>query len=94
MRIAVAACERAPDLDDDWPLLRAELAQRGVTATAAAWSDPLVDWAAFPLVVIRGTWDYFGRLEEFLAWAERVEAGTPLVNPASVVVWNTDKRYL
>jgi glutathione synthase/RimK-type ligase-like ATP-grasp enzyme len=56
-----------------------------------------VDWASFQLVVVRGTWDYYydvGRLEEFREWARRVDGVTRLTNPASVIVWNTDKRYL
>ncbi len=92
--IGVATCARAPDLDDDWPLLAAELEQRGAATAALAWTDPSADWAAFDLVVIRGTWDYFGQLAEYRAWVERVAAVTRLVNPAPVVNWNLDKRYL
>jgi len=42
-------------------------------------------------VVVRSTWDYVSRREEFLAWAEGVPR---LANPAAVLRWNTDKRYL
>ncbi len=90
----MATCERAPDLDDDWPLLQAALAGRGVIPTVAAWTDPTIDWASFYRVVIRGTWDYFQRLEDFLGWVRRVAAETQLLNPGPVVAWNTDKRYL
>jgi O-ureido-D-serine cyclo-ligase len=93
-RIVVATCERAPELDDDWPRLHSALTDRGADASAAAWTDPEVNWASFDLVVIRGTWDYFARLGEFLAWVHRVAAATRLVNPAPVVAWNADKRYL
>jgi len=58
----------------------------------AVWDDAAVDWDAFDLVVIRSTWDYTGRRDEFIAWAERL--GERLVNPPEVVRWNTDKRYL
>ena len=92
--IVVATCERAPDLDDDWPLLRPALTARGFDVSVAAWSDPAVGWASFDLAVIRGTWDYVGRLEEFLAWVGRVASETRLVNPAPAVAWNLDKRYL
>jgi glutathione synthase/RimK-type ligase-like ATP-grasp enzyme len=43
-------------------------------------------------VVLRSTWDYWGRRAEFLAWTERI--GARLLNPPEVVRWNTDKRYL
>jgi glutathione synthase/RimK-type ligase-like ATP-grasp enzyme len=57
----------------------------------AVWDDPSVDWARFDLVVIRSTWDYPDRREQFLAWAESLPA---VLNPPQVLRWNTDKRYL
>jgi hypothetical protein len=44
--------------------------------------------------VVRSTWDYVGRRDEYVAWAHRVERTTRLANPAAVVEWNTDKTYL
>jgi hypothetical protein len=61
-------------------------------AVPAVWDDPAVDWSAFDLVVVRSTWDYTGRRDEFVAWAEDI--GDRLVNPPEVIRWNTDKRYL
>ena len=56
-----------------------------------AWDDPAADWGAFDLVVVRNTWDYPSRRDAFLAWAEGVPR---IVNPAPVLRWTTDKRYL
>ncbi|SCF46600.1 ATP-grasp domain [Micromonospora mirobrigensis] len=67
------------------------LAERGVTAEPAVWDDPGVNWAGYDLVVLRSPWDYALRRDEFVTWAATVPA---LVNPADVVRWNTDKRYL
>src|SRR3954467_10634342 len=92
--VLLASCAQARGLDDDEPLLLGALADAGATAAAADWADPTVDWAAADAVVVRSTWDYAPRREEFLAWARRVEAATPLHNPAAVLAWNTDKRYL
>ena len=94
MRLAIATCAALPQLDDDGPALLAALAARGVVAEPAVWTDAAVEWGRFDAVVIRSTWDYAPRRDAFVAWAERVEAETRLVNPASVVRWNTDKRYL
>ncbi|SCE92314.1 hypothetical protein GA0074695_2174 [Micromonospora viridifaciens] len=69
----------------------APLAARGVTVEAAIWDDPAVDWSGYDLVVLRSPWDYALRRDEFVAWAQKVPC---LVNPADVVAWNTDKRYL
>jgi glutathione synthase/RimK-type ligase-like ATP-grasp enzyme len=92
--VLLASCSAATGLDDDEPLLLAALAAEGVTAAAADWADPAVAWTAAGLVVVRSTWNYAPRRAEFLAWAERVAAGTRLRNPAPVLAWNTDKRYL
>jgi hypothetical protein len=90
-RIALATCATFPDLEaDDAPLLPA-LKERGVDAVAAVWDDPDVDWSGFDLVVVRDTWDYSPRREDFLAWARALPA---VANPASVLEWNTDKSYL
>lgn len=80
-----------PQLDADTRLLLAPLEKRGVSVTPAIWDDTGVDWAAFDLAVIRSCWDYVPRRDEFVVWAERVKR---LANPAEVVAWNTDKRYL
>ena len=89
--MALVTCDIFPDLwDDDFPL-RDALRSRGVTVDAVRWDDDTVDWAAYHLSVIRSTWDYVARRDAFVAWARQVPR---LVNPAGVVAWNTDKRYL
>ncbi|MCA5893362.1 hypothetical protein LEP48_08340 [Isoptericola sp. NEAU-Y5] len=90
-RVGLATCSALPDLDDDDRLLLDALAERGVRAEPVVWDDPDIDWAAFDLVVVRSTWDYSPRRDEFLAWTQRVPR---LANPADVIAWNTDKGYL
>ena len=90
-RVALATCAALPDLDEDGPALREALAEVGVDASPVRWDDPAADWDAYDLVVVRSTWDYTRRHGEFLAWAASVPR---LANPASVLAWNTDKRYL
>ena len=57
----------------------------------AVWDDASVDWKRFELVVLRSTWDYAERRDEFLAWIARLPR---VLNAADVVTWNTDKRYV
>ena len=90
-RIGVATCAAAPDLDEDGPLLLAALADAGVSASVGTWDDPGVDWTGFDGVLVRSTWDYPLRRAGFLAW---VRACRATANPAGVLAWNTDKRYL
>ncbi|HET7857549.1 MAG TPA: hypothetical protein VFL41_13920 [Gaiellaceae bacterium] len=90
-RVALATCADVPEGDDEAAPVIAALARHGVDATPAVWDDEKVDWSAFDLVVIRSTWDYPDRREQFLAWAETLPA---VLNPLEVLRWNTDKRYL
>lgn len=83
-----------PSKDADLPVLRDALRAAGAEADAVIWDDADVDWGAYDLAVIRSTWDYSWRAAEFVAWAERCAKVTRLANPAGVVRWNTDKRYL
>jgi glutathione synthase/RimK-type ligase-like ATP-grasp enzyme len=90
-RVALATCAAVPDGDDEAPPLIEALAARRVDAAPTVWDDPNVDWARFDLVVIRSTWDYPDRREQFLAWAESLPN---VLNAPEVLRWNTDKRYL
>jgi hypothetical protein len=80
-----------PGLDDEGRLLIEALDSFGVGARPAVWDDPAVDWDSFSMVVIRLTWDYIFRRDEFVSWTKML----PLVaNPPDILEWNTDKRYL
>src|SRR5690242_410608 len=93
MLIALATWRGLPALAADDRLLRDALVRRGVDARAVVWDDPGVDWRAFDAIVVRSTWDYHKRIDEFRAWLDRME-GLPLWNPPAVLRWNTHKSYL
>jgi hypothetical protein len=93
-RIAAVTATPARGLDEDMPLLLRALVAAGVEPHEVVWDDPAVDWSGFALAVVRSTWDYFARRDEFVAWAERVAATTALHNPVALLRWNSDKRYL
>ncbi|KUH87528.1 MULTISPECIES: hypothetical protein [unclassified Mycobacterium] len=88
-RIVLAGCPALPEGDGDDAGLLAALGKHGLHARWLSWDDPATLEA--DLVILRATWDYIDRLDEFLGWAGRVRN---LLNPARVVPWNTDKRYL
>ncbi|MGI5321672.1 ATP-grasp domain-containing protein [Actinomadura nitritigenes] len=88
---ALATCAHLPEGGDDARMLAAALTGLGVAADIAVWDDPAVDWSRYDLVVVRSTWDYTDRRDGFLAWAESLPR---VLNPADVLRWNTDKRYL
>jgi hypothetical protein len=88
-RIVLAGCQALVEGDGDDDGLVAALRSRGLHADWLAWDDPATLEA--DLVILRATWDYIERLDEFVAWAQQVRH---LLNPSAVVAWNTDKRYL
>ena len=92
--VALATARDAREHDDDLPLLERALAERGLSSEVVVWDDGSVAWDSYRLVVVRSTWDYALRRDEFLAWADAVAAVTTLRNPPDVLRWNTDKRYL
>lgn len=91
MRIGLATCAELPTGDDDEQELVAALRAADHEPVWAIWDDDGVDWDAFDLTLVRSTWDYQLRRDEYLAWAQRVPR---LRNPAAVLEWNTDKVYL
>lgn len=90
-RVGLATCAELPAGDPDEAGLRDALAEAGASAEWVVWDDSGVDWSHYALVLVRSTWDYRLRRDEFLTWAERVPR---IVNPPAVLRWNTDKRYL
>ena len=91
MRVALATCAEIPELEPDDRLLLPALADHGIEGVPAVWDDAAVAWDAFDLVVLRSTWDYAERRDEFLAWARSLRR---VENPVPLLEWNTDKRYL
>jgi glutathione synthase/RimK-type ligase-like ATP-grasp enzyme len=83
-----------PDPDWDMPAVVAGLRAAGVDVDTPNWDDVNVEWSKYDLVVIRSTWNYPPRRNEFVAWANSVAAMTTLLNPAHVIADNTDKTYL
>ena len=88
-KVVLAGCPKLIQGDGDDSGLVAALAKRGLNARWLSWDDP--DTLDCDLVILRATWDYTERLDEFLAWAERVPN---LLNAPAVVAWNADKHYL
>ncbi len=87
-RVAVATSTNAED--PDAPRLFAALARAGVSVDLVAWDAP-ANWDSYDLVVVRSTWDYVARRDEFLDWARRVRR---LANPYPVLEYSSDKHYL
>ncbi|MBU1384584.1 MAG: transporter [Alphaproteobacteria bacterium] len=85
-----------------WPgvleRLAGALAGVGITVEPTPWTDHIEDASGltgYPLVLPLIVWGYHrdhGRwIRACAAWAE---AGVRMLNPASVIAWNSDKSYL
>lgn len=94
MTVVLATSSTLPALDVDDQRLYQALQQANVPAEIAVWDDPSVDWRRFELCVIRSTWDYVPKRQQFVEWAHRVASQTVLWNPAPLIEWNTTKSYL
>lgn len=92
-RIALCTWSDPSYVDPEPPQIAAALRDLGHEAEVVVWHSG-ADWASYDLVVIRSTWDYFDRLEEFLAWVDRVGSVTRIINSPRVIRWNSHKGYL
>jgi O-ureido-D-serine cyclo-ligase len=92
--IALVSALDALALDEDMPPLVAALVRVGAQVSTPCWDDASVDWSSFDLALLRSTWNYVERVDEFRAWTRRCAAQTRLFNPPALLEWNTDKHYL
>ncbi len=90
----LVTCEQFPALDPDDRLLADELRKRGMRVSIATWSDPKVDWSASRVCVVRSTWDYYRRYDEFIAWLDRTSELTAIRNDERLIRWNAHKSYV
>jgi hypothetical protein len=90
-KIAIATCAVKPEADPDEELLLARLREKGASVRMVAWDGPSPDVADDELCVVRSTWNYFEKIDAFLAWIDRVPR---LLNPRSIIQGNVRKTYL
>ncbi|HWK73826.1 MAG TPA: hypothetical protein VNQ81_06110 [Povalibacter sp.] len=94
LTVALVTARAARGVDDDLLPLQQALHAAGVEVSIVDWDDDSVRWSRFDLALLRSTWDYMVRMEEFLAWIARAAQLTRLVNPPDLVRWSLDKHYL
>lgn len=94
MRVAVVSSQNAAGMSDDDPILLAALQRAGHEALLWCWDDPAVDWAEVDVALVRSTWDYFERVEEFQRWLQVAQRSVLFINDVKTLQWNLDKHYL
>ena len=93
-RLAWVSAREARGRDEDETLAVPALRQAGIAVDVVVWDDPAVQWAGYDRAVLRSTWDYPQRFDQFLTWLETVDQVTDLQNPLPMVRWSLDKHYL
>ena len=94
-RIALLTLEDRTGYVIDDGLAADALRARGFEVAEIPWSHPGTDWNRYDLVIVRTTWDYHLRPDDFLDTLARIEASSArLENPRDLIIWNLDKRYL
>ncbi len=95
MKIAFVTCNKLAGVTPDDSIGLDALVCAGFPVSAFAWDAPGIMWEAFDAVILRSTWDYHLRPQEFAAWLAEMEVRkVRLWNPAAMVRANMDKRYL
>ena len=80
---------------EDFALLEPVARDRGVAFEIVRWDAPDIAARGFDAAVVRSTWDYADRVDEFLTRLEAMErAGLRVFNSAAAVRWNARKIYL
>lgn len=93
-RVVIVTHAGAPHGVADDHLLAEALRGQHAEVHFGVWSDPNVDWGRMDVAVIRSTWDYHLATNRWHEWVKDVSTATRLLNPADVILWNSDKRYL
>ncbi|HAQ36363.1 MAG: hypothetical protein CMF74_18475 [Maricaulis sp.] len=78
----------------EFAAIRPACTEAGIDLVEAIWDDPLLDPQGFDAFVVGTCWDYMEKPAAFLAALKALSAQRPLLNPLSVIQWNSDKRYL
>jgi glutathione synthase/RimK-type ligase-like ATP-grasp enzyme len=84
-----------PAEEADFAILAPAAAAEGIDFEIVRWDTPKLPTRGFAAALIRSTWDYTERRDEFVSALERLElSGLRVLNPTSVVRWNSRKTYL
>ena len=79
---------------DDIHLVR-HLISRGHDVAPLLWGAPMEECERYDMLLVRSTWDYFERRDEFLQWLHQLDASKSKVqNPTGTMLCNIDKHYL
>jgi glutathione synthase/RimK-type ligase-like ATP-grasp enzyme len=92
-KIVLLTCQEHDQVSDDHLFLEALKNSSRYEVDVIPW-DSDHDWKKYDRAIVRTTWDYTKRIEEFLKKMRFIATQTKLSNPLSVIEWNHHKGYL
>ncbi|MEL6255581.1 MAG: hypothetical protein AAFR87_26490 [Bacteroidota bacterium] len=93
--IAFLTSSNFPEFSPSDKLVADYLRKEGYKVEIVLWDDPKLKLDNYNLFVVRSVWDYHKRYEEWMAFLDKLEEyDCQILNPVSVLRWNSNKRYL
>jgi glutathione synthase/RimK-type ligase-like ATP-grasp enzyme len=89
----VTSAEHRSLVTDDL-VLAVALERRGATVVPIVWAETAPHAPGCDLLLLRSCWDYHLNPQAFRAWVIEAQRYVRVINPAEIVLWNMDKRYL
>lgn len=87
-------CANLPEPDHDEVLFFSAAKERNIPVSLLRWDDPADSPNPNDIALVRSTWNYPWQFAQFKEWIKTCGETCRLVNPASVLLTNIDKRYL
>lgn len=93
-KVALVSDSDSLSVDYDMPLIIDAFKRTHVEADVIFWDNAHPDWSMYDVVVLRSPWTYMEKVKPFIEFCQKVEQSSVLLNPLSVIEWNSDKSYL
>jgi len=83
------------DIPNEDELQLSFLRKSGIDAEIVIWNSEYVNWEEYEMVIIKSTWDYFNKPEQFRTWLKEMQdREINIYNSPETILWNMDKSYL
>ena len=93
--VALITDQKTAGLTPDDQALLPHFKKRGADVHAECWDSKHTAWKDYDLCILRSTWDYHFRYQEFLSWLDDLQSrNVNLWNSVHTVKWNGNKSYL
>lgn len=92
-RLVFLTCDNMEGYVTDDDLTLPLLKKAGYSVDVLSWTTNC-DWSVYTAAVVRTTWDYTLRLNEFLEKMTLISSQTRLINCLETIQWNSRKSYL